>query len=513
MILDTKFNEHNLNTSIQLDDVESLVDVQFEDANGSLVFNLKQVTTSVDGELNQSKQLVGTQFGEVIQVGISSETDPTVPEWAKQPEKPTYHISEIKGSDELGGGGVGENVAGTIQTPFDPNEAGGFAYIYEEPQEALEGAEIFNSYEGDRDGMGVENYDRNVAIGFMSQASGFRTQAIGNYSQASGWWTRAEGQCSHAEGLLSMTKGHFCHAEGTRTQATINNAHSEGDLSVASGRQGHAEGNNTLASGYCSHAEGQKTQATNYYSHAEGLGTISAGRQQLAFGKYNIKDTTSLLIAGKGSKDSARSNALTLGSTGNLWVAGTMTSAGADYAELFEWVDGNPNDEDRIGLVVTLDGEKIRLANEGDDILGIVSGTAILLGDNYMHEWKDKYVTDDYGRIVYDEPVEEFTEYIDYVDVADPTTWVTVKESTGFSVYPKINPNYNPNEEYISRENRKEWDAIGMLGKLYVNDDGSCVVGGYATVSVNGIVTQSDTKTNMRVMKRITDNVILVLMK
>lgn len=29
------------------------------------------------------------------------ETDPTVPEWAKQPQKPTYHISEIEGADEI----------------------------------------------------------------------------------------------------------------------------------------------------------------------------------------------------------------------------------------------------------------------------------------------------------------------------------------------------------------------------------------------------------------------------
>lgn len=29
------------------------------------------------------------------------ETDPTVPEWAKQPKKPTYHINEIEGADEI----------------------------------------------------------------------------------------------------------------------------------------------------------------------------------------------------------------------------------------------------------------------------------------------------------------------------------------------------------------------------------------------------------------------------
>ena len=30
-----------------------------------------------------------------------TETDPTVPAWAKQPEKPTYHISEIEGADKI----------------------------------------------------------------------------------------------------------------------------------------------------------------------------------------------------------------------------------------------------------------------------------------------------------------------------------------------------------------------------------------------------------------------------
>lgn len=403
---------------------------------------------------------------------------------------------------------AGEDVSGTIQTPFDPNEAGGFAYIYGEPQEALEGAEIFNSYEGDRDGSGVENYDRNIAIGFMSQASGFRTQAIGNYSRAGGWWTRADGQCAIAEGLLSRASGHFTHAEGTRTIASVNNAHSEGDSTQATGRQSHSEGNKTTASGFCAHAEGSDTQATNYYAHAEGFGTKATGRNQTTMGKYNIADTSSLLIIGKGSKDSARSNAFSVSNTGNGNFTGTITSAGADYAEYFEWADGNPNNEDRIGLIVTLEGDKIRLANNNDDyILGIISGTTMMLGDNAEHEWKNKYLTDDFGRIIYDEPIEEFAEYFDY------ELGKVVRESTGFHVYPKLNPSYNPEMEYINRDNRKEWDAVGMLGKIHVRDDGSCVINGYAKVDSLGIATASDTKTNMRVMKRISDNIILVLMK
>lgn len=233
----------------------------------------------------------------------------------------------------LGNVGVGEDVSGTIQRPFEPNEEGGFEYIYEDPQVAYKGAEIFNSYDGDIDGMGVENYDRNIAIGFMSQASGFRTQAIGNYSRASGWWTRADGQCAVAEGLLSRASGHFSHAEGTRTVASINNAHSEGDATVASGRQAHSEGAQTTASGYCSHSEGYLTVSSGYFSHAEGHGTIAAGRNQTAMGKFNVKDTTSLLIVGNGTSDTARKNAFKLDASGNGVFSGKVTASGTPTAD------------------------------------------------------------------------------------------------------------------------------------------------------------------------------------
>jgi hypothetical protein len=200
-------------------------------------------------------------------------------------------------------------------------------------------------------------------------------------------------------------------------------------------------------------------------------------------------------------------------SKGAGWFASTVTSTGADYAEYFEWADGNPDAEDRIGMVVTLEGEKIRPAAAGDDVLGIITGTALVLGDNAAYEWKDKYITDDYGRIVYDDPVEEFVEYTEYVDPDDASTWKNVREFTGFHVYPKMNPNYDPSQEYIGRETRKEWSAVGLLGKLHANDDGTCVVGGYAVVGEDGILTSSAERTNMRIMKRISDHIILVMTK
>ena len=230
-------------------------------------------------------------------------------------------------------------------------------------------------------------------------------------------------------------------------------------------------------------------------------------------GKYNIKDTSNRLIVGIGSSDTNRKNGFTVSSAGAGWFAGAVTSAGADYAELFEWQDGNPDAEDRIGLAVALDGEKIHLANAEDDVLGIISGTAGVMGDNAAYEWKDKYLTDDYGRIIYDEPVEDFIEYTDYADPTNPETWVKAKETAGFHRYPKMNPEYDPNAEYIGRETRKEWDAVGLIGKLYANDDGTCKINGFAKVAENGILTASEGKTNMRVMKRINGNVVWIFMK
>lgn len=409
-------------------------------------------------------------------------------------------------------GNIGEDVSGTTQTPYTIDQQS-LEIVLQEPVVALEGAEILNCYGGDREETGIPDIDKNRAIGFMSLASGYATQALGNYSQSRGWWTIADGQCSIAEGLLSRTEGHFCHAEGTRTRAVQNNSHSEGDMTQATARQCHSEGASTVSSANCSHAEGYMTTSSGIASHAEGWGTIAAGQAQSAMGKYNIRDTSNKLIVGIGTSDSARKNGFTVSSKGAGWFAAAVTSTGADYAEYFEWQDGNPDDEDRIGYVVTLVDDKIRLAKDNDDVLGVISGTAMVIGDDLAYEWKDKYVTDEFGRIVYDDPVEEFVEYTDYIDPEDPTTWKTAQESAGFNSYPKINPNYDPNQKYISREDRKEWDTVGLLGKLHVRDDGSCVVGGYAKVGTEGILTASEIKTNMKVMKRLYDNVVLIFMK
>ena len=168
--------------------------------------------------------------------------------------------------------------------------------------------------------------------------------------------------------------------------------------------------------------------------------------------------------------------------SGNVYAGGAYKTIGADYAEYFEWLDGNVDNQDRIGLFVTLDGDKIKLANKDDYILGVISANPSIVGNSAELDWHDKYKTDVYGRLIYDE-----------------------------SHNPIVSKNYNDTLEYVPRGARKEYSKVGLLGQLVVQDDGTCEVNGYCTASVNGVATKSDS--GYRVIKRIDETHIKIILK
>ena len=241
-----------------------------------------------------------------------------------------------------------------------------------------------------------------------------------------------------------------------------------------------------------------------------GVGLLGGSSNQAIYGMGNIQDTSNAynIIIGNSSDTSNRANGLTIDASGNVAIQGTVSSAGADYAEYFEWLDGNTEAEDRVGLLVQLNGDKIELAT-GTDILGVVSGTATVLGDDAEWTWQGRYLKDDFGRLIMEEKVIE-EEVNDFDEITGKVIGKKIETKTVIS--PKVNPDYDPNKPYINRANRPEWDAIGMMGKLFVRDDGSAVVNGYVS-AVNGIATASSEKTNMRVMERISENIIRVCLK
>lgn len=346
-----------------------------------------------------------------------------------------------------------------------------------------------------------------------AHAEGYKTQANGNYSHAEGKSTEATGQGSHTEGYNEnysasvSARGAGSHIEGyastlTAVYAQSSGIHIEGYTSNGVTRWGYGKG---------AHIEGWNTLTNSGTdaAHVEGYYTIADAAYHHIEGKYNLQDGDAMYqhIAGNGTS-SNRSNSHTLDWQGNAVFAGTVSNSGSDYAEYFEWLDENDNVDDRVGYIVTLEGNKIKFANSEDDVLGIVSGTATVLGDNAEWEWQGKYLKDEFGRKI-----------IDWVEHKSTTTIYnddgTSKEkeiSLGFFPEPRINPAYNENEEYVNRYWRPEWDAVGLMGKLFVRDNGSCQVGGYVKPD-NGIAIPSAEKTNMRVLKRVNDNVIQVLLK
>ena len=354
------------------------------------------------------------------------------------------------------------------------------------------------------------------ASGTAAHAEGYKTQA-GSYSHSEGYATYAQGKGSHSEGYNSigsitfmMAQGYGSHCEGYTDnvvkRASHDGSHMEGYSDDSDGiTQQYAQGNG-------SHCEGWNTYCANgttAAAHTEGRGTAAGSAYQHIEGKYNIIDTESIYqhIVGNGTS-SSRSNSHTLDWQGNAVFAGTVSNSGADYAEYFEWLDENENVDDRVGYIVALEGNKIKFANSEDDVLGIVSGTATVLGDNAEWEWQGKYLKDEFGRKIIDWVEHKSTTTI----YNDDGTSEEKEISLGFFPEPRINPAYNENEEYVNRYWRPEWDAVGLMGKLFVRDNGSCQVGGYVKPD-NGIAIPSAEKTNMRVLKRVNDNVIQVLLK
>lgn len=386
-------------------------------------------------------------------------------------------------------------------------------------------------YASHAEGEGTE------AKGYASHAEGGYTTASGTHSHAEGEATKANSEASHAEGMNTTASGYAAHAEGQNVTASGENSHAEGNGTGASGDNSHAEGIDATASGNNSHAEGNGTTALGDNSHAGGLNTQAkgncsfahgketiangqvsfaagygnqAGAFQAVFGKYGVikegaasideqSADKSLFVIGYGTT-TTRANAFRVTGAGKCMGAQSFGSSGADYAEFFEWRDGNKKAEDRRGLFVTLDGDKIRLATAADDyIVGVISVNPSVVGDVQSENWHGMYKKDVFGQ--------PLTETVEMPESTDEETGRVVPAHT-FTRY-VVNPDYDPDEEYTSREFRKEWACVGLMGKLIVVDDGTCEVNGYCKAADGGKATKADT--GYRVTKRIDGTHIQIL--
>ena len=248
---------------------------------------------------------------------------------------------------------------------------------------------------------------------------------------------------------------------------------------------------------------------TANYTTAMGSGTWAWQLGECVVGLYNkhknFSSDNEQFAVGTGyvaNGTEYRSNGLIVTNNGDVYFGKNSYANGADYAEYFDWEDANINIEDRRGYFVTLDNDKIKIAKSEDYILGVVSGNPSIVGNGDM-DWQGRYLKDEFGSIIQHEVECEEQIFDKETNKMRIITKVMLKN--------KENPEYDTSLSYISRSDRPEWDAIGMMGVLAVRDDGTCQVNSYCKVTDEGIATASDT--GYRVITRVNDHVIKIILK
>ena len=285
-------------------------------------------------------------------------------------------------------------------------------------------------------------------------------------------------------------------------------SHVEGITNYGFGIASHTQGANNLNVGDYGFVSGFNNVNDSYCGNLLGEGLIGINDCGMVIGCYNDPEIEGMFIVGNGERGDER-NILTLDHEGNLNIAGELSNSGADYAEYYEWADGNPNAEDRTGHFVTFaSGNKIRLAQPDDGyVLGIVSATPTVVGNSHKEQWQGKYMRDVYGRIL-----TETIEHEEEIIRSEQEEVLEIKPAYT-EVKPILNPNYDPSKEYIGRDKRPEWSPVGTHGQLVVLDDGSCQVDAFCTLGSNGMATAAAGATPYRVIERLDETHVKVVLK
>lgn len=218
---------------------------------------------------------------------------------------------------------------------------------------------------------------------------------------------------------------------------------------------------------------------------------------------------------------SVNNNTIALNYTdGSLYYNGSLNSGGADYAEFFEWNDGNPLNENRVGYFVSLQGNGIEINNY--NIIGIISSNPSVAGDSAELKWNDIFQKDEWGnnlqekfevyeiekdnqnfKIYIDENRNVYTEPPSFDNLLGELYFddISNKKLIEVGYSNKINPLYNKNQSYIPRRERPEWSTVGLLGKLHVRTAES-ITGSTISANSDGMAINGS---DYHVLKQITD--------
>jgi hypothetical protein len=345
------------------------------------------------------------------------------------------------------------------------------------------------------------NTSQNVGIGTASPSaklhvSGGQSYVTGASSAGaySRWYNNAQttGDFQVGQGWLSVSDniGVLCNNANAAMILGTNGSErmridSSGYLLVGitvANYLGHNSSNSMNSDG-STHALSLTTDASGFAEGGGGLlpiGVLRSASSAYVFSGF---------YSGNGSTSAFSDKEFSFRGDGNGYADGTWNNNGADYAEYFESANGQALS---VGSSVVLDGNKVRESTEQDDqsaIIGVVrpkepSKASMVIGNTAWNKWANKYLTDDFDRyIMEDHDVLEWTDEngkshsyesqnvpSDVVVPADAVRKTHDENGVKFQHY-KINPEWNPDAEYVNRENRPEWNIIGLVGQVKLLKD------------------------------------------
>lgn len=208
-----------------------------------------------------------------------------------------------------------------------------------------------------------------------------------------------------------------------------------------------------LGSGDSSIARGSRSSVTNSLQSE----TSKGNHTQMVFNSNRVKAVKNYhVVAGYADKGgpSEKNIKYDLSTyTGTITLAGKLKQDNADIAELMESQSGQPIE---MGMIVALDGSKVRKSQQGDHDIGVISGTASLVSNDKSFHHKDRYLKDEYGVVMTEHKEVTYTDD----EGIEHSEWRDI---------PVDNPDYVEDLEYKSRSERPEWNTVGMLGQIYTN--------------------------------------------
>lgn len=158
--------------------------------------------------------------------------------------------------------------------------------------------------------------------------------------------------------------------------------------------------------------------------------------------------------------------------SGNLQIAGSL-SEGVNFSDIAKLIQNGEGSEIEPGYLLTLIGEKVYKAREGERVDAIVAATPGIIQNDTPFTWQGRYLRDEWGRQQTQEV--EWVEFEGYEGLASDAPG-DIPEDAVYSTIevPIENPEYDPDQENVPRSERPdEWTMSGVHGIIRTRVDGS----------------------------------------